>query len=92
MAQEEDDTLHATAKMGPVPENFPGHNIPSVYVNQYYVVINSETTRLVLGEQIFDERPANFHFAVTISNGVAKDMAEAILRLIEQEKVKAIME
>lgn len=92
MAQEEDDTLQATGALGPTPEEFPGRRLPAIYSNQFYVVVGPVNTRVVFGEQIFVDTAPQFHAAFSLPNEMAKDMAEAILRLIEQERVKAVLD
>lgn len=81
LAEESAAKERAAAEEAARQAPFPGKGMPSGFANQFYVLVGPTATRLVLGEQVFNE-PPNYTWAFTIPTGVAKDMAETILRII----------
>lgn len=63
---------------------FPGKGAPSLFANQFYVIVGPAISRLSLGEMVYNETP-NFHSSFTIPTSVAKEMAETILRIIAEQ-------
>lgn len=64
--------------------SFPGQGLQSQFVNQFYVIVGPGFSRLALGEQVSTEPPV-LSAAFTIPTGVAKEMAETILRIIAEQ-------
>lgn len=71
----------------PKPETpivFPGQGMQSKFANQFYVIVGPTFSRLALGEQVYTE-PPTLSDTFTIPTGIAKEMAETILRIIAEQ-------
>lgn len=70
------------------PENIdrmPGRRLPSVFANQYFVLLRENTMRIVFGEAVVGEDDANWFTSVTFEREKALDLAKTIIGIFEGE-------
>jgi hypothetical protein len=70
-------------KVNDPDEKVPALNVPALFANDFYVVADPATSRVIVGEKV-GTAPTNYHTVLVMPTADARSLAQLILELSDE--------